>query len=61
MSVAEMKIELIKKITDINSEVILQEVSALLRNATEKEPFSLSQNYDAIKAQYGEVLQKLAQ
>ncbi len=63
MSVAEMKIEVINKITNVNSEVVLQEVLALLENAAGKEADngSLSKNYDAIKEQYSDVLQKLAQ
>ncbi|MCW3114200.1 MAG: hypothetical protein JWR18_2596 [Segetibacter sp.] len=62
MSVAEMKIEVINKITSINSEVVLKEVLAILQNATEKEESSinLSKNYNTIKEQYGDVLQKLA-
>ena len=63
MSVAEMKIEVINKITNVNSEIVLQEVLALLENAAGKEndSVSLSKNYDAIKEQYSDVLQKLAQ
>ncbi len=63
MSVAEMKIEVISKITNVNNENILKEVLALLANAmeNEKEHVSLSKNYEAIKDQYGDVLQKLAQ
>ena len=63
MSVAEMKIEVINKITNINSQATLQEVLELLNNATEKEKdaLRLSKNYDVIKEQYGDVLQKLAQ
>lgn len=61
MSVAEMKLEAINKITSLTSEKTLQEVLALLNTADEKEPVSLSQNYDDIKAQYEDVLHKLAQ
>jgi hypothetical protein len=61
MSVAEMKLEAITKISNLKSEKTLQEVLALLNSADEKGSSSLSQNYDAIKAQYGDVLQKLAQ
>ncbi len=63
MSVAEMKIEVINKITNVNNENILKEVLALLENAMENEKgnVSLSKNYEAIKDQYGDVLQKLAQ
>ena len=65
MSVAEMKIEVINKITNVNSETVLQQILTLLKNETgnetENETISLSKNYDAIKDQYGDVLQKLAQ
>ena len=61
MSVAEMKLEAISKITNLTSEETLQEVLKLLKTVDEKTPVRLSLNYDAIKAQYGEVLQKLAQ
>ncbi len=58
-----MKIEVINKITNVNSETVLQEVLTLLENAigNENDNVSLSKNYDAIKDQYGDVLQKLAQ
>lgn len=56
-----MKLEAITKISNLKSEKTLQEVLALLNSADEKGSSSLSQNYDAIKAQYGDVLQKLAQ
>ncbi len=63
MSVEEMKIEVINKIANINSETVLQEVLTLLKNTTgtEEASGSLSKNYEAIKKQYGDVLQKLAQ
>ncbi len=63
MSVAEMKIEVINKITNVNNENVLKEVLALLENAmgNEKDNVGLSKNYEAIKDQYGDVLQKLAQ
>ncbi|GEO08186.1 hypothetical protein [Segetibacter aerophilus] len=61
MSVAQMKLEAINKITTLASEKILQNVLKLLESADEKEPVNLSQNYDAIKEHYGVVLQKLAQ
>ena len=48
MSVAEMKIEAIKKITGIESESVLSEVLELLNANREKEATtSLSKNYDA--------------
>lgn len=61
MSVAEMKLEVINKISNLKSERVLQEVLVLLNTADKKESLSLSQNYDNIKDQYGDVLQKLAQ
>ncbi|NTS41642.1 hypothetical protein HRG84_12060 [Flavisolibacter sp. BT320] len=63
MSVAEMKLEVIKKITRLENETVLQDVLTLLEAATANEigDTSLAKNYDAIKAQYGDVLQKLAQ
>ena len=61
MSVAEMKLEAISKITNLASEKTLQDVLKLLESADEEESVNLSQNYDAIKAQYEAVLQKLAQ
>lgn len=63
MSVAEMKIKVINKITNIDNEMVLQEVLALLEGVAEKEKnnANLSKNYDAIKEQYGDVLKKLSQ
>ena len=61
MSVAEMKLEAIKKITTLASEKTLQNVLKLLESADEEKLVNLSHNYDAIKGQYGAVLQKLAQ
>ncbi|MCW3081282.1 hypothetical protein [Segetibacter sp.] len=61
MSVAEMKLEVINKITTLANKKTLQNVLKLLESAAEEEPVNLSQNYNAIKAQYGGVLQKLAQ
>jgi hypothetical protein len=63
MSVAEMKIMVINKITNVDDETVLQKVLTLLEGRTENEGVNsnLSKNYDAIKEQYGDVLQKLAQ
>ena len=63
MSVAEMKIEAISKITSIEDETILKEVLALLKKSNEAKTnsYNLSGTYDEIKSQYGDVLQKLAQ
>jgi hypothetical protein len=63
MSVAEMKLEAINKITKLENEAVLQDVLSMLEAATAKEAADgdLAKNYDAIKAQYSDVLQKLAQ
>lgn len=62
MSVAEMKIEAINKITRIESESVLSEVLELLNaNRNKEATINLLKHYDAIKEQYGDVLQKLAQ
>lgn len=63
MSIAEMKIEAINKITTINNESVLMDVLGLLEeaNGKNKTSFNLSRNYEAIKEQYSDVLQKLAQ
>jgi hypothetical protein len=63
MSVAEMKLEAINKITKLENEAVLQDVLTMLEAAAAKEAGdnNLAKNYDAIKAQYGDVLQKLAQ
>jgi flagellar biosynthesis/type III secretory pathway protein FliH len=63
MSVEEMKKEVINKITSLNSESTLQKVLAVLdqANDTDQATVTLNKNYDAIKDQYGDVLQKLAQ
>ena len=63
MSVAEMKIEVINKITVIENETLLKEVLAMLseQNDTQKLSLSVSKAYEDIKNQYGDVLQKLAQ
>lgn len=52
-----MKVEVISKVTTVNDTVVLREVLTLLEKAND----NLSKNYDAIKEQYGDVLQKLAQ
>lgn len=63
MSVAEMKLKAINKITNLDNEAVLQKVLNLLDNEAgrETENADLSKNYDAIKAQYGDVSQKLAE
>ncbi len=63
MSVAEIKIEVINKITAIENETLLKEVLAMLneKNETQVRSLSISKAYEDIKNQYGDVLQKLAQ
>lgn len=62
MSVAEMKVEVINKITTVEDETILKEVLSILKGANGKDvPYNLSSTYKEIKDQYGDVLQKLAQ
>lgn len=63
MSVAEMKIEVIKKNTGLKDESVLEEVLELLKKVDkpENERLNLTRNYEVIKKQYGDVLQKLAQ
>lgn len=63
MSVAEMKIEVINKVTNLNNEPLLKEVLSLLKNTNEtgNPSYNLSGAYESIKEQYEEVLQKLAQ
>ena len=58
-----MKLEAINKITKLQNETVLQDVLTMLEAATANETGNdnLAKNYDAIKAQYGDVLQKLAQ
>lgn len=63
MSVAEIKIEVINKITAIENETLLKEVLAMLseKNEMQVRSLSISKAYEDIKNQYGDVLQKLAQ
>ncbi len=62
MSVAEMKLEAINKITGMQDEAILKEVLSYLEEKyNNKGEYNLSRHYDAIKEQYGDVLEKLAQ
>lgn len=63
MSVAEIKIEVINKITAIENETLLKEVLAMLseKNETQVRSLSIGKAYEDIKNQYGDVLQKLAQ
>jgi hypothetical protein len=62
MSVAEMKIEAINKITSLEDEAFLKEILTLLEKATEakKTSYTLSGTYEEIKNKYEDVMQKLA-
>lgn len=63
MSIAEMKLTAINEISKLNDEHALKEIlehlSQLSLQEREKE-LNLSQHYDQAKAQYGDVLSKLA-
>jgi hypothetical protein len=63
MSVAEMKLEVIKQITKLEDETLLQEVMTILEKSAAGEDYTgnLSSKYDVVKDQYDEVLRKLAQ
>lgn len=61
MSVAEMKLEAIKRIINTDDEVVVQKILAFLEEiAAKNAPADLFKNYDAIKEQRGDILQKLA-
>lgn len=63
MSVAEMKLAAIQEIGKLKNENDIKNIlEQLLKLSSESEPMlHLSGHYDKIKAQYGDVLQKLAQ
>ncbi|MCH5716963.1 hypothetical protein [Niabella hibiscisoli] len=64
MSVLEMQLAAIKEITKLEDENALREVLEHLAKISSKEeqkPLNLSQHYNKVKEQYGNVLQKLAQ
>lgn len=64
MSVAEMKLIAIAEIGKLENENAVKEILEHLKiiiGATENKPHNLSQHYDAIEKQYGNVLKKLAQ
>jgi hypothetical protein len=61
MSVEEMKLKAIDKITEIQNETLLAEVLNYLESVEKKQgKLNLSQHYDSIKEKYGDVLEKLA-
>jgi hypothetical protein len=64
MSVAEMKLAAINEITKLDNEAALKEILEHLVKMSftkENKTFNLSQHYDKVVEQYGNVLQKLAQ
>lgn len=63
MSVAEMKLAVIKEIGKLEDENLIKEILTLLTNVSEKKgdkTYNLSQHFEAINKQYGKVLEKLA-
>ena len=64
MSVAEMKLAAINEISKLDDENAIKEILehlAKISFSKENKVFNLSQHYDKIVAQYGDVLKKLAQ
>jgi hydrogenase maturation factor len=64
MSTIEMKEEIMKKVSKIDSEDVLQQVLQYLHTLNtpkETKTLNLSQHYDKVVEQYGNVLAKLAQ
>jgi hypothetical protein len=64
MSITEMKTEIINEVSKIDSDVALKQVLDYLHTlniAQESKALNLSQHYDKVKEQYGNVLSKLAQ
>jgi hypothetical protein len=64
MSVAEMKLKAINKIANLNDEAAINEILEHLEKFNINEQggnHNLSQHYEAIKNQYGDVLKKLAE
>jgi hypothetical protein len=64
MSILEMKLTVIKEISNIEDEIVLKEIFLYLENiAIQKDnnTINLSQHYDLVKGRYGNVLKKLAE
>lgn len=59
MSVEEMKRELIEKIAQIEDEVFIRKIAAVVNNPKPRP--TKEQIYEEIKAQYGNTLKKLAE
>ena len=64
MSIAEMKLKAIKKITSLEDESILKNILLELdksENIKESKPLNLSQHFESISKRYDNTLKKLAQ
>jgi hypothetical protein len=66
MSITEMKLKVIKKITSLEDESILKNILIQLdknegENEKENKPLNLSQHFESISKQYDNTLKKLAQ
>ena len=65
MSIAEMKLVAINEITKLEDENAIKEILDHLakfpKDVREVKSLNLSQHYEAVKSQFGNTLQKLAQ
>jgi hypothetical protein len=64
MSTIEMKAEIMNEVSKIDSDVALKQVLQYLHTLNTQQdgkPLNLSQHYEKVKEQYGNVLAKLAQ
>lgn len=64
MSITEMKLKAIKKITSLEDESILKNILIQLDKSEDKKentPLNLSQHFESISKQYDNTLKKLAQ
>jgi aminopeptidase-like protein len=64
MSTTEMKAEIMNEVSKIDSDVALKQVLQYLHTLNTQQdtkPLNLSQHYEKVKEQYGNVLAKLAQ
>jgi len=59
MSVAEMKLTLIEKITRIEDEVLIRKIAEVVNNAKPRP--TIEQIFEEAKVQYGNTLKKLAE
>ena len=60
MSVDEMKIEAIRKITELEDEKLLKDILVQLEKVPDSETYLLAQHYGSIRDEYFTVLEKLA-